>query len=171
MPYNSSIINLFLSKCWKNEKISQISKSLEISIPTLKRWVTKYDTNIQNNELITTINLPKRIRTRQSDKHIRSIKDYVNNHQGCSLDDIYQNIGKEISKPTICRILKTNSITRKKFKIYIVAKDPNLIETEMRQFAQTIQKENIDNTIYYFSLFPKFFLNILNEIFEHFKYF
>ena len=52
------------------------------------------------------------------------------------LNDIYNFINKEISKSTICRILKENNITRKKCNIRVVCKDIDKIEEIRYEFSQ-----------------------------------
>ena len=125
MTYHLDIVNLFVDKYLKNEKLSRISKSIEVSIPTLRKWIDKYSINIACQKPVTVI---KNTRTCHSKQHIDTIKSYVNSHEGCSLNNIYHYINKIISKPTICRILKNNNVTRKRFKPHIVGKDPELIE-------------------------------------------
>ena len=46
MTYNIDIINLFLNKFINNISLNNISKNLNISVHTLKRWIFLYSNNI-----------------------------------------------------------------------------------------------------------------------------
>jgi DNA invertase Pin-like site-specific DNA recombinase len=48
MTYNIDIINLFLNKFINNISLNNISKNLNISVQTLKRWIFLYSNNILN---------------------------------------------------------------------------------------------------------------------------
>ena len=79
---------------------------------TLYDWRNKYKTYFDNNIYLTKEALKKHKKIHKSSKkHIyeKTIIDYVNNNNGCSLDDIHTCIDKKISKSTICNILKANT--------------------------------------------------------------
>jgi hypothetical protein len=59
------------------------------------------------------------------------------------VNDIYEHINKDLSKPSICRILKNNNISRKRCNIRVVCKDINKIEELRKDFSK-----NIDNNIF-----------------------
>ena len=48
MTYSIDIINLFLNKFINNISLNNISKNLNISVQTLKRWIFLYSNNILN---------------------------------------------------------------------------------------------------------------------------
>jgi len=128
MTYNVDIINLFINKFINNISLNNISKNLNISVQTLKRWILLYSNNILNKIPIKKEDLIKNKKKHglnKKDKYINDIISYVYKNEGCLLDDIYKHINKEISKPSICRILKENNITRKRSNIRIVCKDIN----------------------------------------------
>ena len=52
MTYSIDIINLFINKYINNINLKDISKSLNISLQTLKRWFYKYSNNIVNKKTI-----------------------------------------------------------------------------------------------------------------------
>ena len=54
-------------------------------------------------------------------------------YNGCSLNDIH--IDKQISKSSICKVLKQNKITRKKANIRIVAKNVEKIKLDRINFV------------------------------------
>jgi hypothetical protein len=68
------------------------------------------------------VNTKKTYGSNKIDKYKDIIIEYVNNNEGCILNDIYEYINKDLSKPSICRILKNNNISRKKCNIRIVCK-------------------------------------------------
>ena len=61
------------------------------------------------------------------------------------MNDIHKHINKEISKSSICKVLKQNKITRKKANIRIIAKDIDKIKSDRINFANKIE----DNEIIY----------------------
>ena len=145
MTYNLDIINLFINKFINNNDFNIISKNLSISIPTLKRWSLLYKFNIiskipltyndlKNNKKIHALN--------KKDKYKETILNYVETHEGCILNDIYLNINKELSKPSICRVLKNNNVSRKKCNIRVVCKDINKIEEERKIFSKNLEFNN-----------------------------
>jgi transposase len=67
----------------------------------------------------------------------------VDNNKGCSLNDIHLHINKQISKSSICKVLKQNKITRKKANIKIVATDPEKIKLDIINFVNKIKNEKI----------------------------
>ena len=64
------------------------------------------------------------------------------------LNDIYKFINKDLSKPSICRILKNNNISRKRCNIRVVSKDINKIEELRNDFSK-----NINNDVFFESEF------------------
>jgi transposase len=142
MTYNIDIINLFINEYINNVRVSIISRNLKISIPTLKRWLFLYKNNIECKMPVKKENIIKNIH-KSSKKHIfkNTVIDYVTNNQGCCLDDIYKNINKKISKPSLCRILKESNISRKRCNIRIVCKDINKIEEERIHFSKNVNND------------------------------
>ena len=81
-------------------------------------------------------------------EYINNIILYVQQHEGCSLNDIRKNITNDkLSKSTICRILHENNITSKKICRKVVCKDPLLIEKEISEFKITNQNIDLKNVI------------------------
>jgi hypothetical protein len=146
MTYNLDIINLFINYYINGNNLITISKNLNISIPTLKRWYFLYENNINNKIPLTNNYLIQQRKINGSnkiDKYKNIIIKYVNNNKGCILNDIYEHINKDLSKPSICRILKNNNISRKRSNIRVVCKDINKIEELRKDFSK-----NIDNNIF-----------------------
>jgi hypothetical protein len=144
MTYNVDIINLFINKFINNISLNNISKNLNISVQTLKRWILLYSNNILNKIPIKKEDLIKNKKKHglnKKDKYINDIISYVYKNEGCLLDDIYKHINKEISKPSICRILKENNITRKRSNIRIVCKDINKINDIRHNFSKDINED------------------------------
>ena len=117
MTYNIDIINLFINKFINKYSLNDISEHLNVSLQTLKRWILKYSSNILNKTLIKETDFLKNKKihgSNKKDKYKNIIISYVYKNEGCSLDNIYKHINKEISKSSLCRILKENNITRKR---------------------------------------------------------
>jgi len=144
MTYNVDIINLFLNKFINNISLNNISKNLNISVQTLKRWIFLYSNNILNKIPIKKEDLIRNKKLHglnKKDKYINNIISYVYKNEGCLLDDIYKYINKEISKPSICRILKENNITRKRCNIRVVCKDINKINDIRHDFSKETDED------------------------------
>jgi transposase len=144
MTYNIDIINLFLKKFINNISLNNISKNLNISVQTLKRWIFLYSNNILNKIPVKKEDLIKNKKIHglnKKDKYINKIISYVYKNEGCLLDDIYKYINKEISKPSICRILKENNITRKRCNIRVVCKDINKINNIRHDFSKKTDED------------------------------
>ena len=144
MTYNVDIINLFLNKFINNISLNNISKNLNISVQTLKRWIFLYSNNILNKIPIKKEDLIRNKKLHglnKKDKYINNIISYVYKNEGCLLDDIYKYINKEISKPSICRILKENNITRKRCNIRVVCKDINKINNIRHDFSKETDED------------------------------
>ena len=124
MTYNKDIINLFINQYINNTNLKTISNNLNISIQTLKRWIIIYSNNIVNKTRINSNILKNKKLHGSNKKHKYSLNiiNFVYNNEGCLLEDIYNFVNKDISKPTICRILKENNITRKRCNIREVSR-------------------------------------------------
>lgn len=143
MTYNKDIINLFINQYINNTDLKTISNNLNISIQTLKRWIIIYSNNIVNKTRINSNILKNKKLHGSNKKHKYSLNiiNFVYKNEGCLLEDIYNFINKEISKSTICRILKENNITRKRCNIRVVCKDISKIEEIRNEFSKNVIKE------------------------------
>jgi len=144
MTYNIDIINLFINKFINNVSLNNISKILNISVQTLKRWIFLYSNNILNKIPVKKEDLNKNKKIHglnKKDKYVNNIISYVYRNEGCLLDDIYEHINKAISKPTICRILKENNITRKRCNIRVICKDINKINDIRHIFSKETNED------------------------------
>ena len=95
MTYNIDIINLFINHYINNCSFIDISKKLNISIPTLKRWVLLYNLNIINKVPLKEVDFKNNKKIHGSNKkeyYKYKILNYVNTHEGCILNDIFLNI-------------------------------------------------------------------------------
>ena len=95
MTYSIDIINLFINKYINNIKLKDISKSLNISLQTLKRWFYKYSNNIVNKKTILNKDLyeNKKIHGLNKKKIYKiNILSFVYKNEGCTLDNIYNYI-------------------------------------------------------------------------------
>jgi len=144
MTYSIDIINLFINNYINRISISEISKNIHISIQTLRRWIKLYKNNIINKIPLKDEDLLKNKNIHRLNKKYKfrnDIINYVNKNEGCLLDDIYKNINKEISKSTICRILKENNITRKKCNIRVVCRNIDKINELRIEFSKTVDED------------------------------
>ena len=104
MTYSIDIINLFINKYINNINLKDISKSLNISLQTLKRWFYKYSNNIVNKKTILNKDLYENKKIHGLNKkeiYKNNILSFVYKNEGCTLDDIYNYINKIISKSSI----------------------------------------------------------------------
>lgn len=136
MTYSVDIINLVISKLINKQKITKISETVNISITTINKWKYLYRDNIQNKIYITK-NISTNIHgLNKKNKYIDTIKIYVNNNEGCSLEKIVKEATKNnLSNASVCRILKENNISRKRIQNRIVCKDVTKIKEDRIKFA------------------------------------
>ena len=128
MTYSLDIINLTIKYLSDKKSKKFISDVLQVSRQTIFLWSKKYKNNIVNTEPITNEQLNNdNHKNNKINKYINIIKEYVNDNIGCSLNDIYSKINKNISISSICTILKKLNITHKKINNNVVCKDINKI--------------------------------------------
>ena len=117
MTYSIDIINLVISKLINKQKITKISETLNLSITTINKWKYLYKNNIENNTYITKNSSTNIHGLNKKNKYIDSIKNYVNNNQGTTLDKLVKEVtNNDLSKSSVCRILKENNISHKNTK-------------------------------------------------------
>ena len=144
MTYSIDIINLFINNYINGITLSKISENTNISIQTLRRWINLYRNNIINKIPLKDEDLFKNKNIHRLNKRYKfknDIINYVNKNEGCLLDDIYKNINKVLSKPSICRILKENNITRKRCNIRVVCRDIDKINELRVEFSKTVDED------------------------------
>jgi len=152
MAHPYTIINIIIEKYNSGTKMKEISAFLDISISTLYRWFKLYKNNFDSNILFTEKTFEEQKNIHGSSKvhnYEFQIIEYVDNNNGCSLNDILMHIDKNISKSSICKLLKKNKITRKKVNMRIVGKDIEKIKQDRHNFANKIKDENMNfNDLY-----------------------
>ena len=148
MTYSIDIINLVISKLINKQKIIKISEAVNISITTINKWKYLYKDNIQNKTYIKS-NISTNIHgLNKKNKYIDTIKNYINNNEGSSLDKIVKEVtNNELSKSTVCRLLKENNISRKRIQSRIVCKDINKIKEDRTNFANNSDNNNFNEYI------------------------
>ena len=136
MTYSVEIINLVIVNLIAKQKITNISKILNISITTINKFKYQYKENIQNNTFIVDIISTRIHGLNKKNKYINIIKDYVDTNKGCSLNNIVIEATKNnLSNATVCRILKENNISRKRIQNRIVCKDVTKIKEDRINFS------------------------------------
>ena len=121
---------------------------LNISMGTINYWSILYSDNIINKYFLTTYNMIKKLHGLNKKKEYESaIIEYVNNNEGCTLNDIIKNVTNTLSKSSICRLLKENNISRKRIRNRIVCKDINKIMIERNNFANNLNSNDFNNYI------------------------
>jgi transposase len=152
MTYTVDIVNICINHLIELTPIKHISKMLSISEPTIRKWHNLYNNFIENKIFLTDNDYNKKDKKHGSTiKHLYSneIINYVNENEGCSYCDILNKINNKISASTLCRILKENNITRKRFKTRIVCKNIDEIIEARIQFCKDVSNNKIiiDNAI------------------------
>lgn len=137
MTYALDIVNLAIAYLSQQIRKVKIAELLKVSRQTIHDWSIKYNMNIINNEPIINNQLTenKIHKNTKINNYFNDIKSFVQNNEGCVLNDIYLHINKGISKSSICNALKKLSITRKKINNHIVCKDIDKIIKERQTFA------------------------------------
>ena len=147
MTYSLDVINLAITHLITKKPKKEIASILKITRPTLNLWITKYSDNILNMEQVTQKSSNMLHKNNKINKYLKPVKLYVDANIGCSLNDIHEHINKDISKSSICNILKQLNITRKRINNHIVCKDLVQIENERTLFVNNL-KFNINDAIY-----------------------
>lgn len=141
MTYSLDIINLTISHLVTNTKINKISEILKITRQTINIWSKKYQENILNNIPVTIQQIKKykiKHKNNKIDNYLSEVKLFVDQNNGCSLNDIYLHINKKISKSSIINIHKKLNITNKKINNHIVCKDIAVVIQERKIFAENM---------------------------------
>ena len=155
MTYSIDIINLCIRHYYNGEKINNISKIIDVSVTNIYNWIHKYFNNFNNGIYITDSEFKiikdiklKQHKSNKTNKYEELICNYVNNNQGCSLNDILSNNPSvKLSKSFICRILKKNNISHKRFKTRIIPRNITEIENNRRVIANSFTNEEFLNMI------------------------
>lgn len=149
MTYTLDIVNLAITYLIQNISKVKIANMLKITRQTLYIWSIKYKMNIINKTHVTQNQLTenKIHKNTKINNYFDDIKLYVQNNEGCNLNDIYLHINKGISKSSICNALKKLDITRKKINNHIVCKDIDKIIAERTTFVNNLNFD-INNAIY-----------------------
>ena len=146
MTYSIDIINLFINKFINNDNLNNISKSLNVSSITIKRWIYKYSNNIVNKIPVKDLCKNKIIHGSNKKQKYKDITLlFVYKNEGCSLDDIYNHLNKSISKSSICRLLKENNITRKRCNTRVICKDLDKLNEIRIDFSKKIINKDFVN--------------------------
>ena len=149
MTYSIDIINLVISKLINKQKITKISETLNLSVTTINKWEILYQENIINKTFL--INYKSAINIHglnKKNKYIDSIKNYVNNNQGTTLDKLVKEVTNNVlSKSSVCRILKENNISHKRIQNRIVCKDINKIKEDRNNFSNNNDNNNFNEYI------------------------
>lgn len=109
MTYSVEIINLVIANLIAKQKITNISKILNISITTINKFKYQYKEYIQNNTFIVDIISTRIHGLNKKNKYINIIKDYVDTNKGCSLN----NIVIEATKNNLSNAIVLTDIKRK----------------------------------------------------------
>ena len=152
MTYSNDIINLCIQHFNNKIKVPKISQLTNVSSITIYRWIYKYNYFFINNIPLSDLEFEKIKKSkihRSSKIHMyeKKICEFVENNDGCSLNDII-NINKiKLSKSSVCNILKKNNISHKKINNKIVSKSFEKIEEERKSFANSITNNQFLNAI------------------------
>ena len=120
MTYSLDIINLTIKYLSEGKNKKFISDNLHISRQTIYEWSKKFKDNIINIKPVIKDQLKNDDhKNNKINKYMNIVKLFVNDNNGCGLNDIYKFINKEISKSSICNILKKINITHKKLTLIL----------------------------------------------------
>lgn len=110
MTYGYEVINLYIQH-YNNIKISEIAKIINVSSVTIHRWIYKYNYYFINNIPLNDIEFQK---IKKSIVHKSSkidlyddiICNYDSTNNGCWLSEIINDLNINLSKSSVCNILK-----------------------------------------------------------------
>jgi transposase len=150
MTYSLDIINLAITYLVTNTQLKKISEILKITRQTINIWSKKYKQNIKNNIPVTQQQINENKKIHKNNKiniFLNDVNIFIEQNNGCSLNDIYLHINKKISKASIINIVKKLNITHKKINNHIVCKEISTIMNERKIFAENMNW-NINEVIY-----------------------
>jgi transposase len=129
MAYSIDIINLCIYNYNNKINISKIASKLNISRQTIYNWLIRYEYYFNNNIYLSKIINKNNIHG-LSKIHLYQniIINFIENNQGCNLNDIYKNCNMNISKSSICRLLKNNNYSYKKINNRSIPYDKTILD-------------------------------------------
>ena len=148
MAYSIDIINLCIYNYNNKINISEIASKLNISRQTIYNWLIRYEYYFNNNIYLSKIINKNNIHG-LSKIHLYQniIINFIENNQGCNLNDIYKNSNINISKSSICRLLKNNNYSYKKINNRSIPYDKTILDTNRKTFTNNILDNTFMNTI------------------------
>ena len=148
MTYSIDIINLCIYNYNNKINISEIASKLNISRQTIYNWLIRYEYYFNNNIYLSKIINKNNIHG-LSKIHLYQdiIINFIENNLGCNLNDIYKNCNINISKSSICRLLKNNNYSYKKINNRIIPYNKQILDKNRNIFSNNISDNAFINTI------------------------
>jgi len=130
-------------------KIIDISNKINVSINTIRKWKILYKNFIYTQSYLTQkLNNNKIHKSNKISYYFDTIKNYVKNNNGCSLEQIKVNaINNELSNSSICRVLKINNMSRKRIQNHVVCKNIDKINEDRVNYANNFSDSEFLNYI------------------------
>lgn len=149
MAYSCELINLFIQHVLDGKNLFKIHQMLKISHTTLQRWFVKFKYFIITKTFIPNnyFNNKPTHGLNRIDLYKMQVINFVNTNEGCSLKDILSEIDNKLSNSSVCRILKNNNISHKRYKHHIIGKSMDIIQKERSEFAIHSNQDEYDNSI------------------------
>jgi transposase len=149
MTYSVEIINLVIKSFIDKIKVVEIHKRYNISINTIYQWKKIYKDFIVTRTFLTHKLANTQIhKSNKIHYYSNQVTDYVNNNNGCTLNQIKENAtNNQLSKSSICRLLKMNNISRKIIQNRIVCKNINKINQDRTEYSNNLNNSDFTNYI------------------------
>ncbi len=124
--YGVDIINLAIQMLIEGaDSISKIAVKLQVARQTIGIWKTDFQEQIQRGVGLTLDAYRKyrqqKERKTKSKTFREKIVNFVRNNIGCSLDDIWLAVDKNLSKSAICRVLQVNGLSHRRISNRVVS--------------------------------------------------
>ena len=138
MAYSIDIINLAISYYKRGFNLSEISKIINVSLISLKRWNEIYNFS----DCCFLKDKIKIIRESKINKYKDLILDVIKKDYKVTLKELKEKINNDASVSTIHRMLKNEKITYKKTNNKLVFKDLESINNDRKEW---IKNKNIND--------------------------
>jgi hypothetical protein len=124
--YGVDIINLAIQMLIEGaESISKIALKLKVTRKTIGIWKNEFQQQIQRRVGLTLDAYRKyrqqKERKTKSKTFSEQIVNFVINNAGCSLNDIWLAVDKNLSKSAICRVIKANGLSHRRISNRVVS--------------------------------------------------
>ncbi len=136
----------------KGTSIKNVSKELEISIPTIRKFKTKFKMNLDNNISVTKDHLNKlkeRHGNNKIDPYIEPITKYAKEHDFFTLKDIDNDITKgTLSNSSLSRLIKIAGCSHQRLQTKVINDTKENVDKKRADYVKDIKTDTVLESYY-----------------------